>query len=77
MNKNYRYSFIQNASLLTIAFLFVLSCNRESSPEGRMSIQIENLQKDLIDSLYKQNQAILDSLGQIRKELEELKMATK
>jgi hypothetical protein len=38
-----------------------------------MSIKIENLQKEMIDSLRRQNRAILDSLGKIRAEIEELK----
>jgi nucleoside-triphosphatase THEP1 len=53
--------------------LFLSSCDRNSSPEGRMSIKLENLQKEMIDSLQKQNKAILDSIGKIREELNELR----
>ena len=53
------------------------SCDRSSSPEGRMSIKIESLQKQMIDSLAQQNRAILDSLSKIRTELNELKQGKK
>ena len=62
--------------LLPVAFIFltaVNACDRTSSPEGRMSIKIENLQREMIDSLKMQNQAILDSLGKIREEINLLK----
>jgi len=42
-------------------------CKGYSSPEGRMNIKLSNLQKVLIDSLKKQNSAILDSLNKSRK----------
>ncbi len=63
--------------LLNIAiFLFIASaftgCGRESSPEGRMSMKVEALQKELIDSLRQQNEAILDSLSAIRADITEL-----
>jgi hypothetical protein len=61
-------------TIIFFAFL-VVACDRSSSPEGRMSIKIENLQKELVDSLQHQNRAILDSLGKIREELNELKRA--
>ena len=53
--------------------VFSAACGRESSPEGRMSIKVENLQKDMLEKLEEQNKAILDSLGQIRKEINALK----
>jgi hypothetical protein len=57
-----------------IFILFVVSgCGRGSSPEGRMSIKVEALQKELIDSLRQQNKAILDSLSAIRADVNELK----
>ena len=60
--------------LTAIIFLTTLNaCDRSSSPEGRMSIKIENLQREMIDSLKIQNQAILDSLGKIREEINLLK----
>lgn len=48
---------------------FAGTCDRTSSPEGRMSIQVENLQ----NQMQQQNRAILDSLGKIRAEIEQLK----
>jgi len=64
-------------STFTLLSGFVLlgfiSCGTNSSPEGRMTEKIETLQKEMLDSLQQQNRAILDSLGQIRQEIEELK----
>jgi hypothetical protein len=42
-----------------------------------MSIKLENLQKEMIDSLKQQNRAILDSLGRIREDLQELRQQIK
>ncbi len=44
------------------------ACGKSSSPEGRMSMKIDVI-SNRIDSLTKQNSAILDSLGVIKKEL--------
>ena len=63
--------------MLFISLLAITACDRTSSPEGRMSIKIEELQKAMIDSLKQQNKSILDSLGEIRKEIDELKQARK
>jgi hypothetical protein len=52
-----------------------MSCGRDSSPEGRMSVKVESLQKEMMDKMEKQNKAILDSLGKIRQELNALKTA--
>jgi hypothetical protein len=67
----------RNKTVLSQALLFICivalsACGRDSSPEGRMSIQYENLQRELIDSLKQQNEAILDSLSKIREELRKL-----
>lgn len=62
-------------SCIVIVFFTLAGCDRSSSPEGRMSMKIEALQQQLIDSLNKQNQAILDSLSRIRLEIEQLKQA--
>jgi len=64
---------IRNGMFILFCMLTISACDRSSSPEGRMSIKIESLQKNMIDSLQKQNRAILDSLSQIRKELNEIK----
>ena len=42
-----------------------------------MSIQLENLHKEMIDSLKQQNRAILDSLSKIREDLREIKQKQK
>ncbi len=42
-----------------------------------MTIKLERIQKEMIDSLRQQNSAILDSLGKIREELNEIKQLKK
>jgi hypothetical protein len=69
--------FIGKGMIIFITILTMSSCDRSSSPEGRMSIKIESLQKQMIDSLAQQNRAILDSLSKIRTELNELKQGKK
>jgi len=61
---------------LTILFL-VSACGENSSPEGRMINKMEALQKEMIDSLKQQNSAVLDSIRNIRTELNELKQQIK
>lgn len=58
---------------IVISILAMSACDRNASPEGRMSIKLEDLQKEMIDSLKQQNRAILDSLGKIREDLNEIK----
>jgi len=50
-----------------------IACDTNSSPEGRMTEKLETLQKEMLDSLKHQNRSILDSLGKIRQEIDELK----
>jgi hypothetical protein len=50
----------------------LIACGENSSPEGRMRIKLEDLHKEMIDSLQKQNEAILDSLSKIREDLRRL-----
>jgi hypothetical protein len=69
LNKKY-------AIIIIFATLFT-ACDRSSSPEGRMSIRLENLQKEMIDSLKIQNRAILDSLGKIREDLRKVQQSMK
>ena len=71
-NSNSRYGIL----VLMILMIFT-SCERNSSPEGRMSIKVENLQKEMMESMQQQNKAILDSMGKIREELNELKEKNK
>jgi len=57
---------------LHIFFLLALvSCGRESSPEGRSIIRNEQICKQ-IDSLKLQNRAMFDSIASMAKRLEEL-----
>lgn len=64
---------IRNGMIASICILAITACDRSSSPEGRMSIKIDSLQKEMIESLQQQNRAILDSLGKIREDLNEIK----
>ena len=64
----------------TLIFIFILvlnACDRNSSPEGRLEIKLENLHKEMIDSLKKQNTAMLDSLSKIREDLRKIHQSTK
>ena len=64
--------------IFVFVFILVISaCDQSSSPEGRMNMRMDNLQKEMIDSLKQQNRAILDSLGKIREDLRELKQSKK
>jgi hypothetical protein len=68
----------KNAASIYGIFIFLFisaisACDRTSSPEGRISIQLENLHKEMLDSLKQQNRAMLDSLGKIREELRAIK----
>ena len=55
--------------LLLLCVTMVASCGPESSPEGRVTMRIDALQKE-VESLKVQNQAILDSLRSYRALLE-------
>ena len=58
-----------------VALLLVLglsSCGQNSSPEGRMTKQMDEIRQE-IDSLKKQNTMILDSLTKINQRLDKLK----
>lgn len=63
---------VRDGFLTIFLAAILISCDNSSSPEGRMTMKIENLQEEMIDSLMKQNRAILDSLGKIREDLKEL-----
>ena len=63
--------------IILILVVVMSACDRNSSPEGRMSIKLENLHKEMIDSLKKQNEAILDSLGKMRQEIQKLREGKK
>ena len=73
MTQLYNLQPLRNGIFILICSTTISACDRTSSPEGRMSLKIESLQKNMIDSLQKQNRAILDSLSKIRQELNEIK----
>ena len=68
--------------LPAVICLMLAACGAESSPEGRMGMKIDNLQKSIdkvasmqqqIDSLKMQNTIIWDSLGKLNSKVERLK----
>lgn len=66
-----------HTTLIFALLLALNACNRNSSPEGRLEIKLENLHKEMLDSLKKQNTAMLDSLSKIREELRKIQQSTK
>ena len=59
----------------TVILIFCLSlaaCGSNSSPEGRMTNKLEEIRLKL-DTLEKQNAALLDSFNKVDKELDSLK----
>ena len=59
-----------------LAFMTLLvSCDRSSSPEGRMGMKLEDLQQQMLDTMQQHNRALLDSIGQLRREIIALKEA--
>ena len=65
------------AIITLFAVLTLTACDKSSSPEGRMNMKLDALQQEMFDTLKQQNQAILDSLGKIRQDLNELKQQKK
>ena len=63
-------------TLLILFFSLLAGCGPNASPEGRMTLKLEQ-QQEVIDSLKQQNRAILDSLSRIRQDLQELKALQK
>jgi len=59
--------------LLSVLLVIILltACGPESSPEGRMTIKMEDIRKEF-DTLKRQNERILDSLGKINERLQKL-----
>ena len=59
--------------LLSALLLIILmtACGPESSPEGRMTIKMEDIRQEF-DTLKLQNERILDSLGKINERLQKL-----
>jgi hypothetical protein len=59
--------------LLSLTLLVALAaCGRESSPDGRSQLRDEEIHREL-DSIKKENKAVLDSISIIKKEIQELK----
>ncbi|HCN83834.1 MAG TPA: hypothetical protein DIT07_09465 [Sphingobacteriaceae bacterium] len=58
-------------ALIIITLISLAACGKESSPEGRMSMKVDDIHKQ-IDSLKQQNAIILDSLSSIRKQLDRI-----
>ena len=77
MQRSNRKNFFTSMPLVIFATIILSACGRDSSPEGRMSMKLEDLHKEMIDSLQQQNRAILDSLGKIREQIRELKQTRK
>ena len=59
--------------LLSVLLVIILltACGPESSPEGRMTIKMEDIREEF-DTLKQQNERILDSLGRINERLQKL-----
>ncbi|HTG66784.1 MAG TPA: hypothetical protein VL859_10470 [Flavobacterium sp.] len=55
-------------TIIMMLLLVVVSCGKESSPEGRSKIRDKNLQGQ-IDSLKLQNEEIKEDIRLIKKEL--------
>lgn len=55
-------------AILMMLLFGVVSCGKESSPEGRSKLRDENLQEQL-DSLKLQNEQIIEDIRLIKKEL--------
>ena len=58
--------------LFFILLLALSACGQKSSPEGRLTLKLEGIQKQL-DSIKKQNVIISDSHRQINNKLKGLK----
>jgi rRNA-processing protein FCF1 len=69
--------YVRNFFITSVCIFLLTSCDRSSSPEGRMSMKLEDLQQEMVSNLKQQNQAMLDSLSKIRKEIRELKEVKK
>lgn len=55
-------------AILMMLLFGVVSCGKESSPEGRLKLRDENIQEQL-DSLKLQNEQIIEDIRLIKKEL--------
>ena len=55
-------------TIVMLLLFIIVSCGKESSPEGRSKIRDEKLQEK-IDSLQLQNEQIIKDISLIKKEL--------
>jgi len=63
---------MKKSAITFMLSLLLISCGRESSPEGRFQIKFEEMQRK-VDILENQNNAILDSIGRMNQELKALR----
>ena len=59
--------------LIIILSVVLLSCDSNSSPEGRMTNKLETIRQEF-DSLEKQNAMILDSLSKLSQQVQQLQL---
>ncbi|WP_128548617.1 hypothetical protein [Larkinella soli] len=59
-------------ALLLLCSLLLVACDKPSSPEGRMSIRIDQVIERL-DRIERRNQALVDSISRINATLRSLK----
>jgi uncharacterized protein YlxW (UPF0749 family) len=57
---------------IIIVCVFFTACGSNSSPEGRITNKMEEIRKE-IDTLQKQNDALLDSVNKASKELDSIR----
>ena len=62
--------------LIMILGVVLLSCDSNSSPEGRMTNKLETIRQEF-DSLKKQNTMILDSLSKLSQLVQQLQLNKK
>ena len=59
--------------LIIILTIVLLSCDSNSSPEGRMTNKLESIRQEF-DSLKKQNAMIMDSLSKLSQQVQKLQL---
>ena len=59
--------------LIIILTIVLLSCDSNSSPEGRMTNKLESIRQEF-DSLKKQNAMIIDSLSKLSQQVQKLQL---
>lgn len=59
--------------LIVLLSIGLLSCDSNSSPEGRMTNKMEDIRQEF-DSLKKQNAMIMDSLSKLSQQVQKLQL---